>query len=88
MAARRRNFAYWFAVVMAAACVGTVLLHHTTLPWNFEIAGVSLSWITGGAAIFAVLVHELMDSMNMSQKRVARRESRVERSEKPVNQRA
>jgi hypothetical protein len=88
MAAKRRTFAYWFAVVMAAACVGTVLLHHTALPWNFEIAGVSLTWITGGAAIFAVLVHELMDSVEGNQKRAVRRESRVERNEKAANQRA
>lgn len=72
---------------MTAACVVIVILHHTSLPWNFEIAGVSLSWLTGGAAIFAILVHEFQDSLEARPKRTLRRESRVERSEKPVNQR-
>ena len=72
---------------MAVACVAIVILHHTPLAWNFEIAGVSLSWLTGGAAIFFILLHELMDSLAEQPRRAARRESRVERDEKPVNQR-
>jgi hypothetical protein len=89
VAGKRHSFAYWFAVIMAAACVGIVILHHTSLPWNFEIAGVSLSWLTGGAAIFAILVHEFLDSVAGRHRRTPRRESRVERNEKPVvNQRA
>ena len=86
MTGRRISFAYWFAVIMAASCVVIVILHHTRLPWNFEIAGVSLAWITGGAAIFAILVHELTDSVQPKRPEV-RRESRVERNEKPANQR-
>lgn len=73
---------------MAAACVVIVILHHTSLPWNFEIAGISLAWLTGGTAIFAILVHELMDSVAEPPKRIGRRESRVERDERPMNQRA
>lgn len=88
MANRRNSFAYWIAVIMTAACVVIVSLHHTSLPWKFEIAGVSLAWLTGGAAIFAVLVYEFMDSVAGKPRRTARRESRVERNEKPVNQRA
>lgn len=88
MAGRRRSFAYWVAVIMAAACVVTVVMHHTSLAWNFEIAGVSLTWLTGGAAIFAILVHELMDSVTSQPPRRVRRESRVERDERPLNQRA
>ena len=83
MAAGRRSFAYWVAVVMGVACVVTVILHHTSLPWNFEVAGVSLAWLTGGAAIFSILVHEFMDSLAEAPKRMARREARVERDERP-----
>jgi hypothetical protein len=72
---------------MAAACVVIVILHHTPLPWDFEIVGVSLAWLTGGAAIFFILLHEFLDSVDRMKTRPARRESRVERNERPANQR-
>ncbi len=72
---------------MAVACVVIVILHHTSLRWNFEIAGISLAWLTGGTAIFAILVHELLESVEVRRRPSPRRESRVERNEKPVNQR-
>jgi len=83
VAGRRVSFAYWFAVIMAAACVVIVILHHTSLPFTFEIAGISLAWLTGGTAILAILVHEFLDSVRETPRRIRRRESRVERNERP-----
>ncbi len=72
MAAGRSVFAYWTAVVMGIACVAIVAIHHSALPWKFEIGGVSLVWITAGAAFLAVLLYELTDSIGSRERNVNR----------------
>jgi hypothetical protein len=62
MAGYRSNIAYWIGVVMAGACVAFVFAHHRSLPVRMEFGGISLVWLTGGAAILSILVHELIDS--------------------------
>jgi len=63
MAANRSSPAYWAGVVMAIACIATVFLDSTLLYSRMAFAGVSLAWLTGGAAILLILLHELLDSV-------------------------
>jgi hypothetical protein len=60
MAGNRSNLAYWAGVVMAVACVATVIADRTV---RMEFAGVPLAWIVGGAAILLIFVHELIVSV-------------------------
>jgi hypothetical protein len=48
---------------MAIACIAAVFLDSTLLHSRMEFAGVSLAWLTGGAAILLILLHELLDSV-------------------------
>ena len=63
MAGRRSHFAYWAAVAMAIACIAMVVFDSTLLHSRMEIAGDSLAWLTGGATILLILIHELLDSV-------------------------
>lgn len=63
MGGHRSNFAFWAGVVMAIACIATVFPGVTLLHSRLEIAGISLAWLTGGAAILLILIHEWLDSV-------------------------
>jgi hypothetical protein len=79
MAVKRSRFAYWTAVTMAGACLAIVLLHHTLLSWKPEVGGLSLVWVTAGAAILAVLLYEYLDSVQ-----AIRKETRTGKADLPV----
>jgi hypothetical protein len=88
MGGRRSNFAYWAGVVMAIACIATVVLDSTLLRSRMEIAGVSLASLTGGAVIFSILIHELLDSVaDVPRKKKPRRpESEIHAAEFPAGE--
>lgn len=58
MARGRSNIAFWAAVVMAIASVAIACARR-----EVTLAGVPLEWLFGGAVFFAILVHELIDSL-------------------------
>jgi hypothetical protein len=95
MGGHRSNFAYWVGVVMAIACFVIVVLDSTLLHSRMEIAGVSVASITGGAVIFSILIHELLDSIAEAprKKKPRQRESEIhtaesQAGESPDNQQA
>ena len=61
--ARKRTPFYWIGWILGIACIAVVFAHHSGLPWRFEFEGISLVWILGGGALFAILVHEFCDSL-------------------------
>lgn len=62
MAGRRNTFAFWIAVAMAILCLALVVAHGTILRSRLESGHFSLVWVAGGAAVLAILIHELLDS--------------------------
>ena len=53
---------YWIGVATTLACFALVLAGNTEMVWRFEHRGLHLSWVFGGAAIFAFLAGEFCDS--------------------------
>jgi hypothetical protein len=47
---------------MAIACIAIVFVHHTSLIWRFEIAGIPLAWVAGGITTLSILAYELCNS--------------------------
>jgi NADH:ubiquinone oxidoreductase subunit 6 (subunit J) len=74
MARRRSNIAYWIAVLAAIAFTVIVCLKRKTIA-----EGTSLEWLIGGAVFLAILVHELIDSLNRRP-----RESNPSKAEQPA----
>ena len=48
---------------MAIASVTLVIADHTHSRWQIELGGIPLPWLLGCAAIFSILIHELINSV-------------------------
>jgi len=79
MAGNRSNLFYWVSLVMALACVAIMISDHSGLSPKLELAGVPLVLLAGSAAIFSILIHELLDSLadRASQERARKTESKI-----------
>lgn len=86
MAGRRNTFAFWIAVAMATVCLALVLMHGTTSRESLETGHLSLIWVAGGAAIFAIFIHEFLDSISARRERPRRRVTKEEPADVEVGE--